>query len=439
MPVSLSAASVRAGQTLTVTLIPTEAPPAAPTRHVQAAGPGGGPPDGDALGGGRYRVVVRRRDGTEPGRRRSRSAGRDTGGGTEHDLSAGRGAMTGLYTGPTMTAAEPDDRTRADAAAEPRSRPVPASGSSSRRTTRPRTSARSAPRSWPRCHAATLLVVDDGSPDGTGRSPTSSRRPTDGSASAIGPRSRASAGPTSTASASPSPVAPRRSSRWTPTGRTTRRVLPSLVAPIADDEADLVIGSRYVRGGGVVDWGIGRRVISRGGSLFARIVLGLGPHDLTGGFKAWRAETLAGDPVRRHPRRRLRLPDRDDLPRLAPRGAGPRGADHVPRPARRPVEDEPADRRRGARRRRPAAGRGAAGPVRPPPGRCRTTPSDAAPPLTPRWTPRRRTPSRSRPAVTRRRRRSPGPRPRWTRARRAAGRPGRPRRAAHSRSRSGRR
>ena len=73
-------------------------------------------------------------------------------------------------------------------------------------------------------------------------------------------------------------------------------VVPDLVRPIASGSADLVIGSRYARGGGVVDWGLGRRVISRGGSLFARTVLGLGPHDLTGGFKAWRAATLAGVP-----------------------------------------------------------------------------------------------------------------------------------------------
>jgi dolichol-phosphate mannosyltransferase len=72
--------------------------------------------------------------------------------------------------------------------------------------------------------------------------------------------------------------------------------LPGLVAPIAGDSADLVIGSRYTAGGGVVDWGIGRRIVSRGGSLFARIVLGLGQNDLTGGFKAWRAATLAAVP-----------------------------------------------------------------------------------------------------------------------------------------------
>ena len=73
-------------------------------------------------------------------------------------------------------------------------------------------------------------------------------------------------------------------------------VLPSLIGPILADQADLVIGSRYVTGGGVRDWGIVRRVISRGGSLFAKIVLGLKPHDLTGGFKAWRSTTLAGIP-----------------------------------------------------------------------------------------------------------------------------------------------
>ena len=69
--------------------------------------------------------------------------------------------------------------------------------------------------------------------------------------------------------------------------------LPGLMAPIIDGSADLVIGSRYTRGGGVVDWGLARRMISRGGSLFARLVLGLPAHDLTGGFKAWRAGTLA--------------------------------------------------------------------------------------------------------------------------------------------------
>ncbi|MEO8229115.1 MAG: polyprenol monophosphomannose synthase [Chloroflexota bacterium] len=73
-------------------------------------------------------------------------------------------------------------------------------------------------------------------------------------------------------------------------------VLPALLEPIAADRADLVIGSRYVAGGGVRDWGIVRRVISRGGSVFAKTILGLTPHDLTGGFKAWRAPTLEAIP-----------------------------------------------------------------------------------------------------------------------------------------------
>jgi dolichol-phosphate mannosyltransferase len=72
--------------------------------------------------------------------------------------------------------------------------------------------------------------------------------------------------------------------------------LPGIIAPVVDGAADLVIGSRYTPGGGVVDWGIGRRIVSRGGSVFARAVLGLAPRDLTGGFKAWRATTLAAVP-----------------------------------------------------------------------------------------------------------------------------------------------
>ena len=67
--------------------------------------------------------------------------------------------------------------------------------------------------------------------------------------------------------------------------------LPALMAAI-EQGADLVIGSRYARGGGVRDWGLLRRVVSRGGSLFARAVLRLAPHDLTGGFKAWRGGAL---------------------------------------------------------------------------------------------------------------------------------------------------
>jgi dolichol-phosphate mannosyltransferase len=56
--------------------------------------------------------------------------------------------------------------------------------------------------------------------------------------------------------------------------------------------ADLALGSRYVPGGGVTDWGLLRRVVSEGGSTYARLVLGLHVRDLTGGFKCFRREVL---------------------------------------------------------------------------------------------------------------------------------------------------
>ncbi len=58
------------------------------------------------------------------------------------------------------------------------------------------------------------------------------------------------------------------------------------------DGADLALGSRYVPGGGVTEWGLLRRFISEGGSTYARIVLGLRVRDLTGGFKCFRREVL---------------------------------------------------------------------------------------------------------------------------------------------------
>jgi dolichol-phosphate mannosyltransferase len=64
-----------------------------------------------------------------------------------------------------------------------------------------------------------------------------------------------------------------------------------LIAACADG-ADLALGSRWVRGGGTANWGLGRRLISRGGSLYARLVLGVGIRDLTGGFKCFRRSTL---------------------------------------------------------------------------------------------------------------------------------------------------
>jgi dolichol-phosphate mannosyltransferase len=56
--------------------------------------------------------------------------------------------------------------------------------------------------------------------------------------------------------------------------------------------ADLALGSRYVPGGGTENWGLGRRVVSWGGSFYARVLLGVGVRDLTGGFKCYRREVL---------------------------------------------------------------------------------------------------------------------------------------------------
>jgi dolichol-phosphate mannosyltransferase len=143
---------------------------------------------------------------------------------------------------------------------------------------------------------ATVLVVDDGSPDGTGQIADE--------LALADPRIRVRHRPEKqglgrayldgfgVALAGGAEIVIQMDADWSH----DPAALPSLIAPIATGTADLVIGSRYTKGGGVVDWGLGRRIISRGGSIFARSVLRLGPRDLTGGFKAWRASTLAAIP-----------------------------------------------------------------------------------------------------------------------------------------------
>lgn len=68
------------------------------------------------------------------------------------------------------------------------------------------------------------------------------------------------------------------------------KYLPEFLEQIKTN--DLVIGSRYVKGGGVVNWGLIRKFISRGGSLYSRTILSLPINDLTGGFKCWRRKVL---------------------------------------------------------------------------------------------------------------------------------------------------
>jgi dolichol-phosphate mannosyltransferase len=68
------------------------------------------------------------------------------------------------------------------------------------------------------------------------------------------------------------------------------RFLPTLISLLAQN--DFVIGSRYVEGGGTVNWGVLRKIISRGGSFYARLMLGAPIRDFTGGFNGWNRKVL---------------------------------------------------------------------------------------------------------------------------------------------------
>ena len=144
---------------------------------------------------------------------------------------------------------------------------------------------------------ATLLIVDDNSPDGTGRlaDELATREPRVRVLHRPGKQGlgRAYLDGFRFALAQDAGVVVQMDADWSH----DPAALPSLVGPIAAGAADLVIGSRYTRGGRVEDWGLARRLVSRGGSLFSRLVLGLRAHDLTGGFKAWRGVTLRAIPL----------------------------------------------------------------------------------------------------------------------------------------------
>ena len=139
---------------------------------------------------------------------------------------------------------------------------------------------------------ATLLIVDDSSPDGTGAIADT--------LAAREPRLHVLHRPAKQGLG----VAYRDAFHWALDRRETRAVvqmdadfshdpgdLPRMLTPLMHD-ADLVLGTRYIRGGGTVGWPIHRQLISRAGTVFARIVLLLPYRDLTGGFKAWRRELL---------------------------------------------------------------------------------------------------------------------------------------------------
>ena len=160
------------------------------------------------------------------------------------------------------------------------------------------------------------MVVDDGSPDGTG----ADRRRARGASipgrievmHRTGPRGP---GPRPTSTACSAAIADgrrrSRSARWTPTSRT----IPSTCRrwPRRAATHDVVIGSRYLHGVSVVNWPLHRIFLSTFANNYIRAVTRLTPRDCTSGFRCWRREALAQLPLGRHGLGRLRVPGRDAL------------------------------------------------------------------------------------------------------------------------------
>lgn len=68
--------------------------------------------------------------------------------------------------------------------------------------------------------------------------------------------------------------------------------LKQMLETMKNKNADAVVGSRWVKGGGTINWGLGRKIISRGGSFYSRCILGYPVRDWTGGFNAWRRKVV---------------------------------------------------------------------------------------------------------------------------------------------------
>ena len=135
--------------------------------------------------------------------------------------------------------------------------------------------------------------------------------------------------------------------------------LPRLIAATSD--ADVVLGSRYVPGGGVENWALRRRIQSRGGCAYARLILGVPVRDLTGGFKCWRRaalEALDLDGVDAHGYGfQIEMTYRAIKAGLSVT----RGADRVSRAARGAIEDDRLDHAGGGLEGPAAALRGSRG------------------------------------------------------------------------------
>ena len=137
-----------------------------------------------------------------------------------------------------------------------------------------------------------LIVVDDGSPDGTGAlaDELAARHP--GRIDVIHRPGKSGLGPAYVAGFSRAlALAPDLVAQMDADLSHDPLDLPRLVSAARD--ADLVIGSRYVPGGGTAGWPFSRRLLSRLGGQYARRVLGVQVADLTGGFKVWHRNTLS--------------------------------------------------------------------------------------------------------------------------------------------------
>src|SRR5262245_24981716 len=143
--------------------------------------------------------------------------------------------------------------------------------------------------------SATVLVVDDDSPDGTGAL-ADQMATADRQVQVLHRKAKEGLGAAYLAAFKHALAAPAGWQRIVQMDADLSHDpadVPRLLATL-DAGADLAVGSRYVAGGGTENWGLGRGVISQGGGLYARTVLGVGLRDLTAGFKAWKAATLRG-------------------------------------------------------------------------------------------------------------------------------------------------
>ncbi len=136
-----------------------------------------------------------------------------------------------------------------------------------------------------------ILVVDDGSPDGTGRIADALRAELP-ALEVLHRSAREGLGPAYLAGFARALAAGAGHVLEMDSDLSHDPADLAALLAAARGPADLVLGSRYVPGGGVSDWSRGRELISRGGSWYARRVLGLGLRDLTGGFKCFRADVL---------------------------------------------------------------------------------------------------------------------------------------------------